>query len=57
MFVDFIVYYFILNVTISHIIIVKSLIIVIRKPSFFGVWTGVTVGVIGGSWTKALLSK
>ena len=37
MFVDFIfVYYFILDVTISHIITVKSLIVVIRKPSFFG---------------------
>ena len=36
MFVDFIVYYFILDVTISHIITVKSLIDVIRKPSFFG---------------------
>jgi len=35
-FVDFIVYYFILDVTISHIITVKSLIFVIRKPSFFG---------------------
>ena len=35
MFVDFIVYYFILDVTISHII-VESLIVVIRKPSFFG---------------------
>ena len=35
--VDFIVYYFILDVTISHIITVKSLIVVIRKPSFFGV--------------------
>ena len=33
MFVDFIVYYFILDVTISHIITVKS--VVIRKPSFF----------------------
>ena len=45
MFVDFTVYYFILDVTISHIIIVKSLIVVIRKPSFFrggGRWTGVT---------------
>ena len=47
MFVDFTVYYFILDVTISHIITVKSLIVVIvvnRKPSFFrrGVWTGVT---------------
>ena len=43
MFVDFIVYYFILDVTISpsHIITVKSLIVVIRKPSFFG----------GGGWT------
>jgi len=36
MFVDFIVYYFILDVTISYIITVKSLIVVIRKPSFFG---------------------
>ena len=27
---------FILDVTISHIITVKSLIVVIRKPSFFG---------------------
>ena len=36
MFVDFIVYYFILDVTICHIITVKSLIVVIRKPSFFG---------------------
>jgi len=36
MFVDFIVYYFILDVTISHIITVKSLIVVIRKQSFFG---------------------
>ena len=36
MFVDFIVYYFILDVTISHIITVKSLIVAIRKPSFFG---------------------
>ena len=36
MFVDFIVCYFILDVTISHIIPVKSLIVVIRKPSFFG---------------------
>ena len=36
MFIDFIVYYFILDVTISHIINVKSLIVVIRKPSFFG---------------------
>ena len=36
MFVDFIVYYFILDVTISHIITVKNLIVVIRKPSFFG---------------------
>ena len=43
MFVDFIVCYFILDVTISHIITVKSLIVVIRKPSFFGGgWTGVT---------------
>ena len=45
MFVDFIVYYFFLDVTISHIITVKSLIAVIRKPSFFGgeeVCTGVT---------------
>jgi len=44
MFVDFIVYYFILDVTISHIITtVKSLIVVIRKQSFFGGgWTGVT---------------
>ena len=41
MFVNFIVYYFILDVTISHIITVKSLIVVIRKPSFFG-------GVAGG---------
>ena len=29
-------YYFILDVTISHIITMKSLIVVIRKPSFFG---------------------
>ena len=36
MFVDFIVCYFILDVTISHIITVKSLIVVIRKLSFFG---------------------
>ena len=36
MFVDFIVYCCILDVTISHIITVKSLIVVIRKPSFFG---------------------
>ena len=36
MFVDFIVCYFILDVTISHIINMKSLIVVIRKPSFFG---------------------
>jgi len=38
-------YYFILDVTISHIITVKSLIVVIKKPSFFGGgggWTGVT---------------
>ena len=44
MFVDLIVYYFILDVTISHIITAKSLIVVIRKPSFFGRggWTGVT---------------
>ena len=35
MFVDFIVYYFIRGVTISHITTVKSLIVVIRKPSFF----------------------
>ena len=45
MFLDFIVYYIILDVTISHIITVKSLIglVVIRKPSFFGGgWTNVT---------------
>ena len=36
MFIDFIVYYFILDVTISHIITVNSPIVVIRKPSFFG---------------------
>jgi len=36
MFVDFIVYFFVLDVTISHIITVKSLIVVIRKPSFSG---------------------
>ena len=45
MFVDFIVSYFILDVTITHIITVMSIIVVIRKPSFFGGeggWTGVT---------------
>jgi len=36
MFVDFIIYYFILDVTISHIITVKSLIVVIRKTSSEG---------------------
>ena len=36
MFADFIVYYFIFDVTISDIITVESLIVVIRKPSFFG---------------------
>ena len=45
MYAYFFVYYFILDVTISHIITVKSLIVVIRKPSFFGGggWTGVTI--------------
>ena len=54
MFADFIVYYFILDVTISHIITVKSLIVVIKKPSFFGggldrcdiiIWGGGQLGV------------
>ena len=51
MFVDFIVYYFILDVTISHIITMKSLIVVIRKPSFFGEGGLDRCDIIiGGTW-------
>ena len=57
--VDFIVYYFILGVTISHIITVKSLIVVtvIRKPSFFGEGRGLDrcdIIMWGATWCDTL---
>ena len=57
MFFDFIVvYYFILHVTLSHIIIVKSVIVVMRKQSLFVGGLNRCDIIIGGgaAWCDAL---